>query len=1113
MTIPLPFHFLTGNAGVAIATALLVFAIPTTNVAAVEPGDGIDWSALRVARGDAGPELLDAAGRRAIRFIPTPDTPEVRDAIGAEILGNALELDLRGAFAAGARQIRLHAAVPDPERFSGRDVAFIAMLAAPDTTRAPTVRGMPSGIAGGHSWRTAWDNIPAVWKIPPVAVSYETSAPVPLNSTEVFLDLDFLSSGDGKILLKDIRRGNYSILPEEPDAMAMPKETAVPSPIRGSAAFWFEVPATAGEPQTLFSLSPDDADPAPGDGDGTMSLVLDKQRLTWKRNDLLGAGSGRTAALTSPDRHHCILTWDESSCTVYIDGEPSPIKRSDDVSPTKAAIKPRQPFAFREGTASRSFRAAAGSGATDLRLFSSPMDWKQARQTYQAAGGAPRRDYNGWATPWRNPSGPPPPNPALLPPGAKPQLRLIEDVDPVAMARAADPVRFRSTGTWRVGSLDGLDYLDAGEGLHDRFAIRFQVDPAIELLCFEVTYPDDRTRTMDLTVTSVRIHWNDYSFDAGIETGLEHPLSGGNAVKRFLYWPKKLDKNLTGDLVFVAMTNGEGEPAAISRIRLYEVVGAALPPAPQRPAEPVEGRVRRFALRYEDPSIAYDFGCGGVAPSRDPIRGIDRVAAYMKFIGADTLVYPGVWYQGLIGDGENPNNPRGHTPHYLREACRRFGRDGLSLYASINQQVFPDLKPWPSRRSLTDGSLLSSPISILANGYPNWGYWHYSPNCYNISHPAVQDALLREIDILLDECAAEPAFKGVCLDLFNSFNVGWWSSEEAGYNDYSIDMFEKATGLKVAPDTDRSDPSRGRAYYDWLHANAWDQWLDWRCDVVANFYARVAEHLRSRRPDLEFWVSASPPWRHALARRPDLREPGIIERTLREAGIDTKKLAAIPNLAFGELSMPCWWRDELRKTQRCPEGSREFVRDLPETPGMHAAARRTRYPFALLHDSYYETDVGASATGSSDGRRGDGRLEGDWLDEHDWRVTAFNASGREALRPYATALAHGDLLAFSRGGFLLGTAGTENVLRPFVANFRALPAVIFQDVALPTDAPPAARLRKATVDGATWYYALNTGYEPCRIALPEPLIDALTGKPVPSPLPLAAYELKALRAP
>ena len=1002
------FRFFTRKAGVAFATALLALAIPATSLAAVEPGDGIDWSSLRVAHGDAGPELLDAAGRRVIRFLPTPDTREVREAIGAEIVGNALELDLRGAFAAGARQVRLHAAVPDPDRFSGKDVAFIAKLSAPGTTRAPTMRGMPSGTANGHSWRTAWDNIPAVWKIPPVAVSYETSAPVPPNSTDVFLDLDFLSPGDGKILLKDIRRGNYSILPEELDSSAMPKETAAPGAIRGSAAFWFEIPATDGKPQTLFTLSPADAEPAPGDG--ALSLVLDKRRLAWKRSDLLGAGSGRTAVLPEPDRHHCILSWDERSCTVYIDGEPSPIRRSDDMSPTKSAIAPRQPFAFREGTAALPFRVAAGSGATGLRLFSGPMDWKQARQTYQADGGAPRHDYNGWATPWRNPSGPPPPNPAMLPPGKPMDLRLIEDVDPVAIARAADPARFRSTGTWRVGSLDGLEYLDAGEGLHDRFAIRFQVDPAIELLCFEITYPDDRARTMDLTVTSVRIHWNDYSFDAGIETGLEHPLSGGNAVKRFLYWPKKLDKGLTGDLVFVVMTKGEGEPAAISRIRLYEVVGAALPPAPQRPAEPVEGRVRRFALRYEDPSIAYDFGCGGNGPGRDPKRGIDRVAAYMKFIGADTLVYPGVWYGGLISDGENPNNPRNHAPHYLREACRRFGRDGLSLYASINQQVFPDLKPWPSRRALTDGSLLGSPISILANGYPNWGYWHFSPSCYNISHPAVQNALLREIDILLDECAGEPAFKGVCLDLFNSFNVGWWSSEEAGYNDYSIAAFEKATGLKVAPDTDRSDPSRGRAYADWLRANAWDRWLDWRCDVVADFYARIAERLRSRRPDLEFWVSASPPWRHALARRPDLREPGIIERTLREAGIDAKKLAAIPNLAFGELSMPCWWRDELRKTQRCPEGSREFVRDLPETADMHAGARRTRYPFALLHDSYYETDIGASATGSSDGRRGDGRLEGDWLDEHDWRVTGFNASGREALRPSSLSRAAGSSL-------------------------------------------------------------------------------------------------------
>ncbi len=1105
----------------AFAVALCVFALPSTVLAAAS-GDTIDWSSLRVKPGTGGLDLVDGTGRR-VAYLES--SKESRDALRAEIVGDTLELDLRGAFAAGARQARFRVTVPSADRFAGRSVSFAATIRATDAPAGgspATVRAMPCGTAGGRHWRATWDSIVALWNIPPVARRIETSAPVPADITELCLDLVFLAPGDGKIQLGSLQYGDFTILAEEPDAEAMPTETSAPNPLpgplRGSAAFWFDVPAageaTPGKPRTLFSLTPDGAEPAPGDA--ALSLVLDGRRIEWKRNDLLGEGTYRSPEISEhiSGRHSFIISWDERGCLLYLDGRPFPPGLIDlQLSPVRTLLSRRLPLAFREDAEQKTFRATSGDGVTGLRLFGSPTDRMRARQIHQDLGGTPPPDYNGWATPWRAPSDPPPPNPTLLPPGKRMETRLLEDVSPAALSRSGD-ARFRSTGTFRTGTLDGLEYLEAGDGFRDRFAIRFQVDPAIDLFCFEVTYPDDKTRSIDITVANSKKHSNDYSLGAGIETGVEHPISGHNAVKRYFYWPRKFEGPISGDLAFVAMTNGEGEPAAISRIRLFEVVGAALPPAPQRLAAPVAGRTRRFALRYEDPAIAYDFGCGGGMGSvRNVTLDVDRIASYMKFIGADALVYPGAWYCGLIGDGDSDYNPRRHPPHYLLEACRRFGRDGLSLYASINQEQIINLPAHLTLRQLTDGSLHDSSIAILSNGYPNWGKWHFHPTYYNISHPAVQKHLLNEIDALLDECAGEPAFKGICFDLFNSINIGWWGSAEAGYNDYSIVAFEKATGLKVAPDTDRSDPARGRAYHDWLRANAWDEWLDWRCEVVADFYARIADRLRARRPDLELWVAASPPWRPDMAKRPDLRDPGIIEKTLREAGIDAAKLAAVPNLAFGELSMPHWWRDELRKTENCPEGAREYVRELPESPGMHAAARKTRYPFALFHDSYYETDIGGPIVRNQWGRKGDGRLEGDWLDEHDWRVTCFNPSGREALRPYASALAHGDLLAFARGGFLVGTSGTEDVLRPFVANFRALPAVVFQDVALPAGSPAAARLRKATVEGRTWYYALNTGHVPCQIPLKVQLLDALTGKPVSSPLQLDAYELKALRAP
>ncbi len=75
--------------------------------------------------------------------------------------------------------------------------------------------------------------------------------------------------------------------------------------------------------------------------------------------------------------------------------------------------------------------------------------------------------------------------------------------------------------------------------------------------------------------------------------------------------------------------------------------------------------------------------------------------------------------------------------------------------------------------------------------------------------------------------------------------------------------------------------------------------------------------------------------------------------------------------------------------------------------------------------------------------------------------------------------------------------------------FRALPAVPFED-ASPAGAPEAARLRHAVVNGTDWFYAVNTGPDPCRLQLPPGLCDAVTGDPMPCEINLDGYELRAM---
>ena len=855
----------------------------------------------------------------------------------------------------------------------------------------------------------------------------------------------------------------------------------------------------------VFSLS-DGKEPDPGDG--ALRLWWRADHLRYDRfdaNEDFGVLPLNRIPGKPDDWLYLTLVWNERGTRMHLNGGKGK-SLSDSATPVHGVLDRPGRYAFSEGWLKELPHLMIGCGTArrdcpfaglidEVKIWSEAMTAAEVRRLYERESGvAVRPEGEVWNEPWRNPPAPPPPNPASLPPqgvaGVPAGMELVTDVKPAEIARGGDTNLFRSAGAWRTGTFDGLEYLEAGTNLWDRWTIRFNLDPTVPLWCFEVTYPEDRDRANDFVIQNSVYAHSDYCTDAGVEIGIEHPIAGRNAVKRYLYWTRDVAGARKGDLAFVAMTRMPGQPAAVSRIRVYAIRSGAIPAARVDEPAPVNGRRRHFALWFEDPAVMYDFGTMTEgARNADPKLMIDRIAAYMKYTGQDLFVYPGVWYAGLIG---SDYQPRPHMSHYWKEVGRRFDRDGLSFVPSINQQWFPAMKLNVTRKSLGDGSLHSSPLSIHATGCPNWGGWHHTPTYYNIAHPDVQKALLDEIDALLRECRDFGSFKGVCLDLFNAICVPWWGSIEAGYNDYCIDAFEKAKGIRVP--ADRADPLRGKAYAAWLRANAYDAWVDWRCEVVTAFYAKAAQLVRAARPDLDLWINASPAWLSGSVKRDDLDRPDVTERMLREAGVDGARLAKIPNVTLGVMSMPAFWRDELHRLNGT-QAAREKVWRLPETAGFYGAALKTAYPFANFHDSYYETAVGAPPGNGH--HSGDGRLSGGWFRELTWRVTSFSASGREALRPYAKALKYGDLLAFGRGGFLVGTCGDEEVTAEFMRNFRALPAVKFTDV--PGAGTEDVRVREATVDGRRWLYAVNTGAGEEKARLPAPFGEVA----------LKPYELRA----
>ena len=706
-------------------------------------------------------------------------------------------------------------------------------------------------------------------------------------------------------------------------------------------------------------------------------------------------------------------------------------------------------------------------------------------------------------------------------PGRLANLELVQKFSFGTATLSSD--RFRSVGPTQVKRLNGVPYLEAGPAEGDRYALRFSLATNAPLHLFEIDYPDDATRTADIIIQRAKRPDNDYTMQVGYVTGDEYPNTGRMITRRYVYWTD------APEVALVAMTARAGAPAAIAAVRVYRVTDGALPAAAIREPKPADGPSdwarlwhdiqtrgedrlpahpaangwkRSFGLYFEDPAIGYDFATRGHGADRLEDL-IDRTAALMKFTGQNLLAYPGAWYHGLI---DERYNPRGHAPDFLSAWYAKFDREGLLLVPTVNPNTMPVPDDLVTRTTMADGSLHGTPIAIHSTGKPNWGGWHDTPPNFNFHHPKVRKHISRMIDALVAQGKDHPSFKGVCLHMTRHCML-WFGDEESGYNDYTVAAFAKTKGLKIP--VKKSDPLRGKAYAAWLRGNAWNDWVQWRCDEVTAFYADIARKLAAARPDLKLWMNSFVP---ANVRHPDFMKPDYMEQANRACGLDRDALtAAIPNLILCQTLVPADYR--FRRPNYFPSpAARAHQRVLDTLSGFYSLLRGATYPWANQHDRYWESPIGRDA------KDGLSSLSCDWLDECKWRVSTLNPSGVHSLRHFVLPLRYGDVLGMSKGGFLIGTYGMEDVLVPFVQAFRALPAVVFDDVG----GTETVKLRHKDFDGRSWFYVVNTDKDPAtvRIAVPKRARDLVTDERVGGlfaeetvTLRLKPYEMRSYVAP
>ena len=828
---------------------------------------------------------------------------------------------------------------------------------------------------------------------------------------------------------------------------------------------------------------------------GTARLDSSDDCDLWARSGLVADGRW----------HHVAATWNETGVSVWVDAG----GRNFDYAGGSATLYDamRRPHSFRSWGKFGAFEAFSigsqdGKGSfngliDEVKVFSAALDRASIEKLFREGNRPlpPRVDYPALSAARGG-------NPYV---GKGPEeIELVEEVKldaaGVRALRAAD--RFSVVGETSFGTLEGRDYLQLGPKAEDRLAVRFPVDVTKPLHVVEIDYPDDALRTMDVIVQN---EWNplyaekllqDCAMEVGVMTGGDYPLTRRIATHRCVYW--------TGhtNAVVEVMTARKGCPAAVAAIRLYRVKAGALPPAKVVEPKKVGGWGRTVGWYVEDPSVQIEFNVPRYAETPElALELADKMVATMKYQGLNLLAYPLVWYNGMIGENYNPC---AHAPEFARGFYERFDRAGLGFVAMINQHQKPMPPETLTYDAVADGSVHASAIGVRATGRPGVGFVR-TPSLYNICHPDTQDYYERMIERILADGASHPSFKGVGLHIKHS-SMCWLGSIEGGYNDYMVESFEKKTGLRVP--VDRTDPLRGRKYAEWLRANAYEKWVQHRCELVSGFWVRMAAKLRATRPDLKLWINDIADLDPIIDRFTD---PGYNRRIAREGGLSREILSAAPNVVLSQTTLPADYRYCMEPCGYYPtKADLEHQRIAHTLEDYWDFIRGAPYPAVDLHDRYWESHPGDIGRNPKPERRHQVK----WLYENCHRVTTINATDFHAMEHVAVPLRFTDVLGITKGGYLVGTYGMEKYLVPFAQAFRALPAVVMDTL---PGGGEYVRLRQKDFDGKSYFYVVNTGMDPATVTLrlPKGTVDLVSGEALGATATwtLPPYSIRSFSAP
>lgn len=387
------------------------------------------------------------------------------------------------------------------------------------------------------------------------------------------------------------------------------------------------------------------------------------------------------------------------------------------------------------------------------------------------------------------------------------------------------------------------------------------------------------------------------------------PRSEALVPLSFLMWPNTDYVDIISVCTDGCHNDKENRQGAIAKIELYELPDG-LPPLPEAAGgwapdkefgwsgEQIDiGMEQRMMPKFWDDAdwvpahlngnVAW---AGGYYDWKALSTVWERVGQYCRYRGHNLLVWPVYDYTfDMLRTDHLPKRGEAYSRGWKYRLADRMRKDQLKMILLMCEKYHVKFVADFMIQTISKDNVLAtdtehkwSDDGLFLTGQDG-KVVTYPATVLNPAHPLCRKYLIDMCGEIARKYGASPAFGGINIRQWNGWhtnNSGWFFNSRHGYDDFTIGVFEKETGVKIP--VEQADADRFKKRRDYLLDKERQKWFRWRSDKVFSLREEMLAEMRKYAPQIQLYGGFKPSFDEGR-------------------GLDDAQLAGRRDLGFGKV--------------------------------------------------------------------------------------------------------------------------------------------------------------------------------------------------------------------